>query len=341
MSRKGLKTMKNKKQAVFTLAACSIAALVLLGVLAVGLRSDGFGLGKLMKGEAGLSKEGNYKYEYSWDPEGSQVTGIDMEWINGTVELKVGSGKDIQIIETAGRNLDDGEKLELSSSDGTLKIKWKHQLISFSLFQNHYKNLTVEVPKELAGSLEELTCANTSGKIDASGFTAEKQHFSSASGDIFLSDMKGESLDISSTSGGLFLENGAFEEKFCASNTSGEMEFTGVKAGKADLNTVSGEVSYHGAAGEFNANSVSGGVRGTLSACPEKADLDSVSGSLALAVPENPGFEVEFSSVSGSFSSDFPVTGDTGKSGRALYSSGKAKLSFSTTSGDMEVRKAD
>lgn len=333
--------MKNKKQAVFTLAACSIAALVLLGVLAVGLRSDGFGLGKLMKGEAGLSKEGNYKYEYSWDPEGSQVTGIDVEWINGTVELKVGSGKDIQIIETAGRNLDDGEKLELSSSDGTLKIKWKHQLISFALFQNHYKNLTVEVPKELAGSLEELTCANTSGKIDASGFTAEKQHFSSASGDIFLSDMKGDSLDISSTSGGLFLESGAFEEKLSASNTSGEMDFTGVKAGKADMSTVSGDISYSGAANEFNANSVSGGVRGTLSACPEKADLDSVSGSLALAVPENPGFEVEFSSVSGSFSSDFPVTGDTGKSGRALYSSGKSKLSFSTTSGSMEVRKAD
>ena len=57
------------------------------------------------------------------------------------------------------------------------------------------------------------------------------------------------------------------------------------------------------------------------------------------ALPEDAGFEAAFSSMSGEFRSDFPVSGDRGPSGRALYGDGRCKLEFATTSGSMVVAR--
>lgn len=67
--------------------------------------------------------------------------------------------------------------------------------------------------------------------------------------------------------------------------------------------------------------------------------MTSVSGGLTLALPEDAGFEAAFSSMSGEFRSDFPVSGDRGPSGRALYGDGRCKLEFATTSGSMVVAR--
>lgn len=329
-----------KKQAVFTLVACSIAALVLTGVLLVGLSSGGFGLGRLRREhESGMRREdGQYRYEYAWDLEESRVTGLDVEWINGPVEIKTGGEGRIRIVESAGWELKDNEKLQLSSSGGVLKIKWEGRIINFSLFQNRYKSLTVEVPQAVAEAMEELTCSTTSGNVTVSGFTAREWEVSTASGDMELSGIAGEEGSLSTASGSVTVEDGRFSQELHANTTSGPMTFSRVEAGQVDLNTVSGAVTYQGSAEDFEADSVSAAVRGELDNCPEEADLSSVSGGLLLAIPENKGFQVEYSSISGEFSTDFPVTE---KAGRAVYASGGAEFSFSTTSGNMEVRKRE
>lgn len=329
-----------KKKAVFTIVACSIAALILTGVLAVGLSSDGFGLGKLLRGEEGVPGEGAFRYEYTWDPAKWEVACLDVEWINGSVELKVVDGGMIRVTERSGRELKENEKLELTASGSTLNIKWKRQLLPFFLFQNQYKDLTVEIPREVAESLEELACDNVSGKTSASGFTAEELEFTTTSGDIEVSKLKGEQGEFSSTSGNIFVEGLEISGELAANTTSGGVEFSGVKTERLHMNTVSGKMMFRGRAEELDANSVSASVRGELENCPDKVDMDSVSGSLILSIPENEGFEVEYDSISGNFQSDFQMTGSSGgKSGRGLYSSGKSSFSFSTTSGDMRVLK--
>lgn len=90
---------------------------------------------------------------------------------------------------------------------------------------------------------------------------------------------------------------------------------------------------------ELDASSVSASIEAEFLKCPEDASMESVSGKLTMELPENDGFQAKFSSISGKFSSEFPVTGDSGKSGIAIYGSGKAELSFSTTSGKMEILK--
>lgn len=326
----------SKKQAVFTLTACSIAVLVLLCVLAVGLSGDFFGLDVLkQEQETGRLEDGQYTYETTWDQNEAEVTGLDVEWINGQVNLQVG-GDVIKITERSSKTLDSGEKLKLSYSGGTLKIKWENKFINFSLFENTYKDLTIQVPREVAGSLAELACANTSGKIQAAGFTAEEFDFSTASGDMSLADLSGEEADIATTSGKVDLENVNLSEDFHASSTSGELSLSGVRADKADLNSVSGNITYTGKADSLKASVVSARVLCELSACPKEANLNSVSGGLTLAIPENKGFEAKHDSVSGDFSCDFP-TADKGE--WAVYGSGGAKLIFSTTSGNAEIVK--
>lgn len=326
----------SKKQAVFTIVACSVAALILSGVLAVGLSQDFFGLDALKREqETGRTGDGRYVYETVWDPAEAEVTELDVEWINGRIDLKVG-GSVIKITESSGKTLDSGEKLKLAYSGGALKIKWEDRLINFSLFQNTYKDLTVEVPKEVAGNLQALTCANTSGEIQAAGFTAEEITFSTASGSMALTGLFGEEADISTTSGQVDLKDVVLSEGLHVSSTSGGLSLSGVQADSADLNSVSGEITYIGETDSLKASVVSARVKCDLSACPKEADLTSVSGSLTLAIPESSGFEAKCDSVSGSFSCGFPAAD---KGDRVVYGSGGARFSFSTTSGDVEIVK--
>lgn len=329
-----------KKKAIFTITACSIAALLLTGVLIVGLANGGFGVSALLKeDEAPLSGSGR-QYEYTWDPEESEVSGLDVEWINGSVEVKVGNSDLLRITEWSDHSLKEKEKLQLSSSGGTLKIKWNDQFIIFGIFHNERKDLLVELPRAVAEHMDELSCSNTSGNIELGGMAAQEIDISSTSGDLKLSELEGEEAALSTTSGAIRLEHSSLSETLDITTVSGSMELSGITADAVNLDTVSGAAVYSGSAREWKASSVSAPLTAELSNCPEKADLEAVSGSLTLAIPENPGFEVEYSSISGLFSSEFPVTGNQGKSGRALYAGGNSSFSFSTTSGDMKVLKA-
>ncbi len=331
-----------KKKAIFTIVACSISALLLIGILAVGLSADGFGLGTLMReAEAGWKPLSGHRYESTWDPAEDEVTGLDVNWINGRVELKPASGSEIRIVESADRELDEAHRLKLTYSGGILKVDWGQNWIILGIFENQRKDLVIEVPHAVAGELERLSCETTSGPITVSGFTAGKQEFSSTSGALELSGLKGETISTSTTSGSITLDKGDFSESLSADTVSGGVKLSDIKTETASLNTVSGALSLEGRVEKLNTNGISGAVSASLSRCPDSVDMDSVSGSLTLYLPENDGFEVDFSSVSGNFTSEFPTTGGTGKSGRAMYSSGKSSFSFSTTSGDMRVKKLE
>ena len=333
-----------KKKAIFTIITCSIAALFLIFVLAIGLSEDNFGLAQLAEEKAmGWADAEGEAYEYTWDPEEYEVSGLNIDWINGKVEVKVGSGNLIKITEQpASGTLAEEDQLKLSSSGGVLKIQWDSQfrLISLGLFENRRKDLTVEVPRSLAAAMTDITCSNTSGDMEISGFTAENLNASSTSGSITLSSLRlSETLEADSTSGAILCTRVTAGEELHVNTASGSVDLTEMRAKAVDLNTVSGTVIYSGSAEEFNGGSVSAAIRGEFVSCPKTVELSSVSGLLTVAMPENSGFEAEYSSISGKFSSDFPVSGGAGTSGRALYSSGTASFRFSTTSGDMRILK--
>ena len=134
-----------KKKAVFTLITCSVAALFLICVLAVGLSENGFGIGTLFhESKEGWSKSEGQSREYTWDPAETEVTGLKIDWVNGTIDVKVGSGDVIRITEqSAYGELKEDHQLKLSSSDGILRIKWGRDFLFFNIFENRRKDLTV------------------------------------------------------------------------------------------------------------------------------------------------------------------------------------------------------
>lgn len=74
---------------------------------------------------------------------------------------------------------------------------------------------------------------------------------------------------------------------------------------------------------------VSGNLEGSFSSCPRELDMDSVSGSVEIALPEDSEFQVEMNSVSGRYSSELPNV-----NGADAY------FKLDTASGDFTVKKA-
>lgn len=336
-----------KKKAVFTIVTCSIVALLLTAVLVVGLSTDGFGVKSAMREHDGagthLTSSDGDTYEYTWDPQEDEITGLSIHWSAGMVDVKVGSGNLIKITEQANRSgLSEDKRLQLSVSGDVLNIDWgKKQMrfFDFSFFDHHRKDLTVELPRSVAAALSELSCSNVSGDVLIDGCTAEEMFVSSTSGDLKLHSLNGTELAASTTSGEISLTNVKLSGDLSASTVSGQLELVNVAAETARVDTVSGQARYEGSAEEFHGGSVSAGISARLSNCPETLEMNAVSGKLTLAIPENKGFYADYSSVSGSFDSEFPVTGGTAKSGKALYGDGKCKFSFSTTSGNIYIEK--
>ena len=335
-----------EKRAIFTAIACGAAAALLTGVLAVGLTSDNFGLSLLKReAERGPATLSGYRYGYRWDPEETPVSGLDVEWARGSVELRVSDASLIRITEKSdGRDLAEADKLKLSFSGGVLRIKWNRRLLGLTWLDNTRKDLVVDLPRSLMdGSLKTLKCANAAGDITlGEGFAAQRLELSSASGSVLVPGFEGESAKLSSVSGNVQARGLALSGKLETATVSGDQEIQDFTAAQLSLDTVSGGARCAGAAQAAETDSVSGDVRLELAANPETVEMDSVSGSLTLALPAGSGFRASYGSVSGRFTSSFDGE-ETGKSrsGEFTAGDGSATLRLNTTSGDMAIVEGD
>ena len=123
-----------------------LAALFLVGVLAVGRTTQWFGLEVLAKG---ASPAWEYSYSTIWDPEVNSVDALDIGWGSGPVEVRAGQGAVITVTEYASRPLEEAEQLVVSTSGGALKIRWDGSIVPLGLLQAWEKRLVVEVPQSL------------------------------------------------------------------------------------------------------------------------------------------------------------------------------------------------
>ena len=247
---------------------------------------------------------------------------IKIDWVSGSVELRVGSGSDITFSESSYRTLTDRQKMRYSVSDnGTLKINFCDNLDNvFNWFNVDAsmpaKTLVVVVPASLIGTLREVNIDVVSANVDLSGVYGEKTEVNSVSGEITCSDVSVNELSLGSTSGALVCDN--------------------AKAEKLNVNNVSGSIRVEGEYTDIDAETVSGEVHLGLSTVPAKIDVDGVSGSITIALPETAGFTARLDTVSGSISCALP--GTIG-SDLVVVGDGSADYRFSTVSGSLRIEK--
>ena len=117
-------------------------------------------------------------------------------------------------------------------------------------------------------------------------------------------------------------------------------EIAFVKADTVSVSTVSGKVELDGSFRRVTGESTSGEIDLTLRSCPEKLELTTVSGNIELELPEDAGFALDHSTVSGSLSSELRLNWKWND----LYTYGdsdSSEFTVSTTSGDLDIKKLE
>lgn len=223
-----------------------------------------------------------------------------------------------------------------------------------------------------------LMANSTSGDITFPDLEADRTSVSTISGDILLSSVSGASVSLSTTSGNIITGGISGESTVSTtsgdittallgggtvSTTSGEVRITeaeknlSVNSVSGDVrveslnapfrfNTTSGEIIVENGSGSGKASSVSGDIRLSLTdALTGNLTLNTTSGDIVLALPETSSFYLDFDSTSGSCNTFFDDRLSFNKRGNQASgeygSNSENKLNVSTTSGDLQITKAD
>lgn len=284
-------------------------------------------------GETPLNLEEN---EYQV-PVNGPVKRLRIEWVNGPLELRTWDGETIRVVEYSSRPLADNEHMDVQEENGSLRIRWNREK-NFRGKISLRKHLVVELPKDTV--LEEVKVDNVTGGSYISGLRGNIMRLKTVSGSMECSNLQGEVLRVEGVSGSLLLRGVAARE-LRVSGTSGEASLEGFAAQQLRVETVSGGIMAVGNGEDLNLDTISGGITLRVDQFPKQARLHSVSGRLETILPEGEtGFTVEYSSVSGGFFTEFPLTGEMGKrKGKAVYQQGGAKLRLDTVSGRIGLRK--
>ena len=118
-------------------------------------------------------------------------------------------------------------------------------------------------------------------------------------------------------------------------SVSADLETDFLTADSAELTTVSGKIDLDGSFRQVTGGSTSGEVDLTLRKCPDRIELNTVSGNMDLELPRNAGFTLDYSTVSGDLESDFPLTTD------GTCGDGSGSITIETTSGDLKIENLD
>lgn len=320
------------KARLITIICWCLTAAILIGLVIWFLAGPLLGLNngiRITGSFSGISIRpltGPYDETVSYSVPADGVNSLYIDWTAGAVTVTPYAGSDIKFTEYAQRALEDREKLVFKVSGGTLAIDYIAPALNFDMIT---KKLEVFVPEALAGELEALTVDATSADVSISGFTVTDLHIDVTSGATTLENIRSGKVDIDSTSGAVVLRDMTASE-LEADTVSGNIRLAGVTAARLITSTTSGTHDLDGTFKTINADSLSGDIRITGTTDPDRITCDTTSGVIVVTIPGNTDLSVDYSTVSGRFSSEISVrTGD-----------GDAPYTFSTVSGNITLRDA-
>lgn len=277
----------------------------------------------------------------------TQITGFDISWISGPIDIRSYDGSDINITEYSKTELAEEDKMHIFEENGILKIKWnknegKSVLNTITRFIGKpflSKHLVVEIPQNIANQLTSLKCNGVSSKISVSSLSADDMRINSTSGMLKLEGISSKNIDASTVSGAINL-TGVSSGRIKASSTSSSLKTEGVSVGDANFSTVSGSVHFFGAATILSASTVSGGIKADIANTPDSIKFDSISGGVKIWLHDSKGFTAKYSSMSGKFETEFPVSfteSSKKKNGQATFGDGSSMFDLSTMSGSIRI----
>ena len=239
--------------------------------------------------------------DYSED----SVKSVKVDVVSASVRMSVGSGSRVVVKITT--NLPE-ERRPVAKLDGsTLTVKTPKNVVNNFNFGQYKTSVEITVPSSF----------NTSSRA--------------TSRDIKMENVSG-SIQIEK------ITAGSFEVDV----VSGSIKLTDIDADSVDTDSVSGSTTIEGKFRKFDVDSVSGSVHiKTSEMVDSKSSANTISGSVEISIPENKGFTLDYSSVSGTTKNDFTgfKSDRKTKSGTNEYKNGGVKISAETISGSIHVEK--
>ena len=338
-----------KVMRIVTVLCWIIVAAVLLGLAGwfltgtlIGVRSDRFDVNWPLGSDSNFGAFESLSGPY--EPDGVYTRGIEginaikIDWVAGSITVKPHDGDEILITEFAQRALGSEEKLQMSTSGGTLNIKYRERSASLRSISMPQKRLEVLVPRAFGESLAKLSVDTVSGNVYIGDVGPDIVKIDSTSGDITLTNISSLGLDSNSLSGSISLSN-VTADAIGLESTSGSITVVTSNAGEIEIDSLSGGVRVSdSSASLFDAETTSGNL--TVSGAFNSARLESLSGRISLDnSAESSVVDAETTSgnmdLSGSFSkvSVESLSGDISVNSRILPASLKSDM----TSGNLTV----
>lgn len=303
-----MKTSAIVRIIIWTLVAC-----LLIAALCVGLTGDlqdlSFGFGDMFRyADAERYETGNGQTDES-------IHTVDIHWVSGPVSILPTEDDALRWEESSSTRLEDKWQVRYLVDNGVLHLQFRESAL-FHAGTTPEKALTVYLPSSL--SLREITVENVSGDITLTDLAVVDTALETVSGNMRIDGLRGDSLDTATVSGEIRAE---------------QVEMTAV-----DTESVSGNTRIEGTVHRWSFESVSGEGELVAAVCPQEVDGETVSGDIALTLPDNDGFTVEADGLDKRFECDFPVTAIA--DGRWEYQNGGADLAFDSVSGRISIRRS-
>lgn len=297
--------MKIAAVALLCIAACGAVAGCSYGCTSM-LGSLSPGLDRIGASAAGYGNVG------SGSVAASQVRGIDLEWLAGSVRFEVvddanaESEGEIRLEETSGAGeIDDRWKLRWDVREGVLKVAYCGPfggLVGCSNLNGPQKELLVSIPKRACQNLDTVSIEGFSGEYRLDGLECKRLKLDLASGHVEGGNAAFDGLELDVASGNV--------------NLSASV------ANAIDLELASGDVAL-----------------ACTGAMPREVKVEAASGNVVLTVPPDSGFTAKVDKASGVFDCGLPgarVTDDG-----CICGDGSARVDIDMSSGNVTVQGSE
>ena len=179
-----------RTNAIVRIILFSIAILVLLTILAVGIAANQFMFRTDFGGNATTSSSGN--------ADADVIRKISIEWTSGAITIRPADVEQIIFSETEAAN---ATPMVWITAGDTLKISRAHKESFFHIGIVPDKDLLIEVPRDW--SCDSLEIDTASAHVNVENLTIGKVDFDGASGDFDFRDCAVDHLEIDTASGDL------------------------------------------------------------------------------------------------------------------------------------------
>jgi DUF4097 and DUF4098 domain-containing protein YvlB len=249
----------------------------------------------------------NFSKGSSFTYNASDIKKVDITWVGGEIEIVSSDSAELSVSENS-EGLDDDAKMHYYIKDGKLTIHYSKALYREEI-DTTKKHLRVEVPEGI-----EIDIDNINADISIGEMALGEIKLTNVSGGVKFSSLAANEIEIENVDGAV-TANEFIADEVSAESVSGEINISKISANEINFKTVSGKTTF--------------GVTKK-----SEVEFSGVSGNVEINIPDDIGATVEFSTMSGKFSSE-----KTHKTSNKTYTfgSGEIQIAIETMSGNLHI----